>query len=107
MRTPTGYRVERQPEFDEQDIDLLIAYREIRDDTTPRGQPWHEETSPLADPANPDSTYRYVPRRVINHAEAAIKRGWREARAEATYDGKTDETQLEGLVVYVDRVDIE
>lgn len=62
-----AYRIEREPEFDQQQYDMLAALEEYEAGLNSLGLPIDEVTSPLADPTNPSGTHFY---------EAYVMRDW-------------------------------
>jgi hypothetical protein len=63
----TVYKVEREPEFDQEQYNLLAALEEYESGLGPHGLPLEETTSVLADPGNPNGTHYYV---------ATVRRDW-------------------------------
>jgi len=68
-----GYRIEREPEFDQEQYDMLAALEEYEAGLNALGLPLAETTSPLADPTNPHGTHWYEPTVLRDHALAAIE----------------------------------
>jgi hypothetical protein len=50
----------REPEFDREQVDLLLAHRAIEADRGPHGFPMADATSKDADPANPNAKFRFA-----------------------------------------------
>lgn len=59
--------VTREPEWDEEQVALLLAAAELEADVGPHGHPMAEAMSPLADPGRPEG-YRYQARYRVDHA---------------------------------------
>ncbi len=79
----------------------MIAHFANEAERGPHGHPMAEATSPLADPGNPDGTYRYVagPLPVIDYAEQA-ENGARDA-----YRKKWPDADMQSLIFPVKRVE--
>lgn len=70
---PAAYRIEREPEWDEEQVDLLLAADELAGEVGAHGIPMDEATSPFADPNDPFHGWHYeaaLPR--IDHAQRAL-----------------------------------
>lgn len=65
---------QREPEFDEDDVNQLLALQAIRRDTGRYGESLSEAMSPQAHPnyTEPDAI-RFIPHVRVNHAEEAIE----------------------------------
>lgn len=50
----------RDPEWDQGQLDLMLAFEAFKRDLGPNGELMSEATSPEADPNNYDSSLRYV-----------------------------------------------
>lgn len=50
---------QREPEFDHEQRELLLAHLRRKADMGPHGQPMSETTSPLADPSSWDAQWSY------------------------------------------------
>jgi hypothetical protein len=57
----TAFRIEHEPEFDQEQYDMLAALEEYEAGLNSLGLPMDETTSPLADPSNPAGTHWYEP----------------------------------------------
>lgn len=68
-----GFRIEREPEFDQEQYDMLAALEEYEAGLNSLGLPLDETTSPLADPSNPNGTHWYEPTVLRDYALAAIE----------------------------------
>lgn len=67
-----GWRVEREPEFDKEQYELLVALHEHEASLNSLGIPLDEAMSIDADPENRDGKYEYVARARRDWAEEAI-----------------------------------
>lgn len=76
---PSAFHVERESEWNEEQVALLQAARDLAGQIGPHGIPMDEATSPLADPNNPDG-YHYAVRVRIDHAQRAINLAQKERR---------------------------
>lgn len=100
MRDERGWRIEREPEFSAEDVQLMLAAQEIQAETTSRGFTWAEEIDPRADPDHPENTHVFTSEPVRNYAIAAQERAqkeWRETWGE--------DADMAGLVWPVERID--
>lgn len=79
-----GWLLEREPEWTDDDLALLIAAREQAAGIGSHGVPMEEATSPLADPARREG-YHYETRAKIDWAQRALNIAQKE-RAEAFPD---------------------
>lgn len=87
----------REPEFSDDDVELLTAHLANARDTGRYGESLSEATSDLADPTiYGDTAVRYVAGHHVNHAEAAVEQ-YRE-------DHKAD-LPKHGAAFFVERVD--
>jgi hypothetical protein len=101
-----GYEIEREPEWSEEDIALLLALLELRAEERaaaaeigPHGRPMSEATSPNADPANRRHGWHYETRFRIDHAQRALNL----ARSQMVADyPDVDVDSLEWTVVRVE-----
>jgi hypothetical protein len=70
---PSVFHVEREPEWDDEQVALLLALDETEEEIGPHGIPMAEATSPLADPSNRFVGWHYeVPPPKIDHAQRAL-----------------------------------
>lgn len=67
-----GFRVEREPEFDKEQYELLAALVEYEQSVDEFGFPLEESTSVKADPLNPDSDYMYEARPIRLWSKQAL-----------------------------------
>lgn len=82
-----GWRLEREPEFDADDVAVMRACRALDEATSPNGFLYADEISPLADPFNPDRTHEFVADEnpTVNYAERAralARKQWMERAGE-------------------------
>lgn len=68
-----GFTVEREPEFDQEQYELLAALEEYEAGLGAHGLPLEETMSPDADPANPHGKYMYVPRVMRDWYDDAVE----------------------------------
>lgn len=66
-----GWRLEREPEFDKEQYELMVALHEHESSLDEYGIPLEESMSPLADPDNPAGTHFYVAKPFRNWARQA------------------------------------
>lgn len=79
---PSSFHVEREPEWDEEQIALLLAAGDLAAEVGPHGIPMSEATSPLADPNDRWRGYHYEARPPrIDHAQRELNRAQDERRA--------------------------
>lgn len=78
-------RVQTEAEWDEEQVDLLLAAASLRGEIGPHGIPMDEATSPFADPNDRNHGWHYVARFRIDHAQRAANLALKE-RAEAFPD---------------------
>lgn len=98
MKDGDGWIVERDPEFDDMDRALVVAYRKLEAETTANGFKAYEEISPLADPDNPDAQFEFVALEPhINYVARARERALRQVREQF----KEAPEQLDGLFIPV------
>lgn len=91
-----GFEIEREPEWSDEDLAILLALIEIRAeeaaqaaDYGPHGRPMDEATSPDADPADRRYGYHYETRVRVDHAQRKLNRD-RTDRAKAFPDEDGD-----------------
>lgn len=68
-----GYRIVREPEFDQEQYDMLAALEEYEAGLNSLGLPLSEVTSDLADPQNPRGTHWYEPKAMRDWSLDAIE----------------------------------
>jgi hypothetical protein len=102
----TGFDVDREPEWSDDDVALALALAELRAeeaaeaaDIGPHGRPMREATSALADPALRRRGWHYETRVRIDHAQRALNTA-RKERALAFPD--EDAGSLEWTLVRVE-----
>lgn len=66
-----GWLLVREPEFDKEQYELMVALHEHEGSLNSLGIPMDEAMSPLADPDNPNAAYGYVAKPYRDHAEQA------------------------------------
>lgn len=99
---PTVFHIDQEPEWDDEQIDLVLAAQDLAGSVGPHGIPMSEATSALADPSDRSRGWRYiVPPPRIDHAQRALNLAQRE-RAEAYPEEDTD-----SLLWTVQREDID
>lgn len=90
----------REPEFDDAQVDLMIAYQRYVADVGRHGHLMSEATDPKADPNEYDGGYRYVADDpVVDWAEKArldAEEAWRRAAG--------DDVNMNGLIFPVRKV---
>jgi len=65
---------QREPEFDEDDVNQLLALQAVRRDTGRYGESLADAMSPQADPNyNEPDAIRYIAHERVNQAEAAVE----------------------------------
>jgi hypothetical protein len=70
---PSRFDVETEPEWTDDQLELLLALDGIDPDVGPHGVPMDEATSPLADPNDRFQGWHYeVPPPRIDHAQRAL-----------------------------------
>jgi hypothetical protein len=70
---PSVLQVEQEPEWDEEQVALLLAAEEQLAEIGPHGVPMSEATSRLADPNNRFTGWHYeIPPPRIDHAQRAL-----------------------------------
>jgi hypothetical protein len=70
---PDQWVVEVEPEWDSEQVTLLLAARELQADIGAHGHPLTEAMSPDGDPANPRRKYHYeVPLPAVDFAAKAL-----------------------------------
>ncbi|GGA72634.1 hypothetical protein GCM10011490_24260 [Pseudoclavibacter endophyticus] len=102
-RDEAGWRIDREPEFDDMDRAMIVAYRAIEAETTENGFKRWEESTPLADPDNPEATHEFIALEpqinFANRARERAHRQWREAYKESP-------DQLDGVFIPVVKRDL-
>lgn len=78
---PARYRVETEPEWDEEQLDLLLALDGLDAPVGPHGIPMDEATSPLADANDRHRGYHYETRVKVDHAQRALNTAQDQRRA--------------------------
>lgn len=88
-----------EPEFDDEQRSLLLAYEIHRSQLGPHGFLMPETTSPDADPNNPEGTVRFVADAVptVDYAEKAKR------NAEDAYRKQYEGADMSGLIFRVHR----
>ena len=90
----------REPEWDEEQVALMTAYKRFADDIGPHGHLMSEATSPDANPNNYDSPLRFVGEAPITDwarkAQLDREAEWREAAG--------DNANMNGLIFPVRKV---
>lgn len=95
-----GTRITREPEFDREQLILLLAASRLDADIGPHGHPMSEATSSEADPAVAGGwRYSAGPYPDIDFAQQALD------RAQATYDAANKNSDRAGHVWRVRRID--
>lgn len=91
----------REPEFDTEQVDLLLASAAFEAGIGAHGFPMDEATSPEADPANRGGAYHYVTADapVVDYVEKARK------DSETAYGKKYKDANTNGHIWPVSRVD--
>lgn len=70
---PSRFRVDTEPEWDDEQVALLLAAQAKVSEVGPHGIPMDEATSPLADPNDRTRGYHFeVPAPRIDHAQRAL-----------------------------------
>jgi hypothetical protein len=87
-----------EPEYDDEQRNLMIAYSAYLRDIGPHGEPMSEATSDLADPTNySPAGWRYEAK--------VVATDWAEkARQEALEELRKADTKMHGLIVGVKKV---
>lgn len=99
MRDGDGWRVEREPEWDPEQVALLLAMQELRADIGPHGHPLSETMSPLADPNLRGEGWHYeVPPPATDYAAKAV------ADAQHAYGEQYPDANQNGLLWGVRKV---
>jgi hypothetical protein len=69
-----GLEIYTEPEFDAEQVDLLLALTELDRDIGPYGQPYSEAMSPGADLTGDNPTHWYVAKGpLVNYAQRAVE----------------------------------
>lgn len=68
------FRVEQEPEWDEEQVTLLLAAESLAADVGPHGVPMSDATSGLADPNDRFRGWHYETRVRVDHAQRALNR---------------------------------
>jgi hypothetical protein len=96
----TGYEIEQEPEWSDEDLAILLALLELRAEEEqsapvygPHGRPMNEATSPDADENDRRYGWHYDVRVRVDHAQKKLNRTKRE-RAEAFPDEDADSLQF-------------
>lgn len=92
----------REPEFDDEQRDWLVAYDRYASEVGPHGFLMSEATSPDADPANPDAKFRFVTRDKPTVDRAAKSR----LDTIDAYKKKWPEANLNGLMFRTEKVEL-
>lgn len=71
-RLLVGYEIEREPEWDEEQVALFLALEQTEEEIGPHGIPMSEATSRLADANNRFEGYHYETRVKVDHAQRAL-----------------------------------
>ena len=100
----TVTRTVTEPEWDDEQRALMLEYMRWQRRLGPHGHPMDEATSPLADPANRDGTYRYYadPLPIVDYAERE-----RALAAEAYRKSLGDGESMAGLIFTVERIPVD
>lgn len=98
----TTSRVVTEPAWDEEQRLMMVEYLRYRRGLGPHGFPMSEVTSEFADPANPESKYRFFadPLPLVDYAEKA-----RLDAAEAYRKSLGDGGSMNGLIFTVQKVE--
>lgn len=94
-----GWLVEREPEFDKQQYELLAALYEHEASIGEHGHPLGESMSILADPLNPKGTHFYEARPVRDWADDALEQAQKDPR----YSGENFSSARKWRVYKVER----
>ena len=96
-----GFLIETEPEFDDEQRELLLASRLIEADTGRYGESQSEAFSPDADPNNPKAKIRYkVGLPSVNFAEKAVQ------DAQDAYRKKYPDANTNGFYWIPERVEV-
>jgi hypothetical protein len=91
--------IEREAEWDDEQVMLLLAARELQADVGPHGHPLSEAMSPLADPNRRNEGWRYeVPPPSVDYAAKAL------ADAQDAYSQQYPDANQNGLLWGVRKV---
>lgn len=82
---PTRMHVDTEVEWDQEQLDLVLALDGIDPEIGPHGVPMDEATSPLADPNDRRRGWHYVTHVRVDHAQRALNIA-RDERAKAWPD---------------------
>jgi hypothetical protein len=69
---PSRFHVDTEPEWDEEQVDLLLALTDTEPDIGPHGIPMRDAVSPLADPNDRFRGWHYEPRVRVDHAQRVL-----------------------------------
>lgn len=77
---PTRFHVDTEPEWDDEQVDLLLALTGIDPEVGPHGIPMEDATNPLADPNDRFHGWHYATSVRVDHAQRALNTAQEERR---------------------------
>jgi hypothetical protein len=95
-------RTVTEPEWDDEQLELMVAFRRHESDIGPHGHPMSEATSAFADPSDrKNRRWRYVSGAPVTDFAEKARRDAQDAFRE-----KNPDRSLNGLIFPVEKVDI-